>query len=121
MFVYGTLRRQFRNIYARRLAEEATWLGIVSVPGRLYRLGSYPGMRAHADPAHTVHDRVIGELYRLPPAARGADLLAELDQYEGSGFERTVVIAQRAGRPAIKTWVYAVSYTHLTLPTNREV
>jgi gamma-glutamylcyclotransferase (GGCT)/AIG2-like uncharacterized protein YtfP len=100
LFVYGTLRSVFHNPYARLLAQRAVLLGTARLPGRLYRLGSYPGMLA----PHTPKDWVTGELYRLPSAF--CALLWTLDQYEGPGFERVLTIAHRAGRPPVKTWVY---------------
>src|SRR5580692_7203168 len=45
LFVYGTLRKGSGNPHARRLAEHAEWAGPGRIPGRLYRLGRYPGLK----------------------------------------------------------------------------
>lgn len=60
-------------------------LGPARWSGRLYDLGAYPGA---TDPV-TTSDRVVGELYRVDPAAADA-LLDALDRYEGPSFERVV-------------------------------
>ena len=99
LFVYGTLRRSFTNRHARHLAEQATWMGEARVPGRLYNLGRYPGLL----PPCGSEDWVIGEHYRLPATG---PLLEVLDRFEGPDFARVAVLAHRAGRRAVKVWVY---------------
>ena len=46
LFVYGTLRRGFRHLMADLLAEQAEFVGEGVFQGRLYDLGSYPGVTA---------------------------------------------------------------------------
>ena len=82
LFVYGTLRSEFDNRYARLLREEAGFLRRASMPGSIYRVEHYPAFRPHPEGA------VQGELYRLhTPEVT----LAVLDEYEGEEFERVVV------------------------------
>jgi gamma-glutamylcyclotransferase (GGCT)/AIG2-like uncharacterized protein YtfP len=82
LFVYGTLRSEFDNRYARLLRKEATLLGRASVPGSIYRIQHYPAFRPRPE------GEVQGELYRLDnPEAT----LAILDEYEGEDFERVLV------------------------------
>jgi gamma-glutamylcyclotransferase (GGCT)/AIG2-like uncharacterized protein YtfP len=81
LFVYGTLRSEFDNRYARLLRNQATLIGRATVPGSIYRIGHYPGYRT--EPAGEVH----GELYELHHAAT----LKTLDDYEGSEFERVKI------------------------------
>ena len=99
LFVYGTLRRHFQNEHARLLADQGIWIGPARLRGRLYHLGSYPGMVLTADA-----EWVSGELYQLRD---GTGILAELDEYEQSaGFSRVsggVVAADGEDLPA---WVY---------------
>lgn len=77
LFVYGTLRRSASHPM-HTLVSPATFVGPGEFRGRLYDLGSYPGVVASDDPA----DRVHGEVYHLhDPAAT----LARLDRYEGCG------------------------------------
>jgi gamma-glutamylcyclotransferase (GGCT)/AIG2-like uncharacterized protein YtfP len=87
LFVYGTLRSEFDNQYARLLREQADLVGHTTVPGSIFRVGNFPAWKP--EPAGEVH----GELYRL----RNPDtILKALDEYEGPDFERVVV---RAARP----------------------
>lgn len=91
LFVYGTLRSEFDNRYARLLRKQATLVGRATVPGAIYRISHYPGYRA--EPAGEVH----GELYDLHDAAT----LETLDDYEGSEFERVKIQVNGAA-----AWIY---------------
>src|SRR5262245_9945408 len=106
LFVYGTLLRRSAHAQARYLLERATYLGEVKVPGRLYRLGRFPGMIEPSQP----DDWVFGDLYDLGHDA--AATLQVLDRYESDEstptalFERRlsdVTLADGTQRPA---WVY---------------
>ncbi len=82
LFVYGTLRSEFDNRYARLLRKEAVFLRRSTMPGSIYRVEHYPAFRPQ--PVGVVE----GELYRLhTPEVT----LAVLDEYEGEEFERMVV------------------------------
>jgi gamma-glutamylcyclotransferase (GGCT)/AIG2-like uncharacterized protein YtfP len=83
LFVYGTLRRGSNNKFARLLSERGTFVTDARVPGRLYDFGAYPGAVASDQLGHWVH----GEIHRLEDPS----LLASLDEYEGSEFERARV------------------------------
>ena len=91
LFVYGTLRSEFDNRYARMLRKRASLIGRATVPGSIYRIGHYPGFRP--EPAGAVQ----GELYRLQDAA----IRDALDRYEGPEFERVIVEIERA-----PVWIY---------------
>jgi|SRR5580704_10310251 gamma-glutamylcyclotransferase (GGCT)/AIG2-like uncharacterized protein YtfP len=82
LFVYGTLRSEFNNPFARMLRKDATLVGGATVPGSIYRVSEYPGFRP--EPAGVVH----GELYRL---SQPAATLKALDDYEGSEYERVML------------------------------
>ncbi len=87
LFVYGTLRSEFDNRYARKLRGEATFLRRAEVPGSIYRIAHYPAFRPQPD-GEAEKREVQGELYRLhTPEAT----LAALDEYEGEEFSRVVV------------------------------
>lgn len=77
LFVYGTLRRGTGHAMARRLADEAMWLGAATVEGRLYRVDWYPALV----PASGL---VVGDLFRL---GRCEVSLAWIDAYEGCGAD----------------------------------
>ena len=80
LFVYGTLMSSAASTYGRaqrtRLHEATTSLGTATMRGRLYDLGSYPGLVASDDAADIVH----GEVLRLD---RPDEVLPWLDDYEG--------------------------------------
>jgi gamma-glutamylcyclotransferase (GGCT)/AIG2-like uncharacterized protein YtfP len=70
VFVYGTLRRgDVRDITALR--PEPRFIGMASVAGTLYDLGSYPGVVLGGA------GRVIGEVYAI-----SAELESQLDAIE---------------------------------------
>jgi gamma-glutamylcyclotransferase (GGCT)/AIG2-like uncharacterized protein YtfP len=95
LFVYGTLRSQFNNRYARLLRSHATLLGPATVSGSIYRMGSYPGWKP--EPAGEVR----GELYEL---RNPKETLDALDEYEGEDFERIAIKA--AGDSSDSVWIY---------------
>jgi len=99
LFVYGTLRSQFTNQYARLLAERGTLGGRARIQGKLYDLGPYPGMVLSSDP----EDLVIGEIHRLRDPA---ETLAILDEYEGAPYTRVTAQAQAESAESIDVWVY---------------
>ena len=99
LFVYGTLKSSFENRFARRLRREAIFLGRAQMPGRLYRIRWYPGMRLSRDPA----DYVTGELYRLRQPKK---TLGMLDEYEGKLYCRSLRRAALTTGAIFWAWVY---------------
>ncbi|GAA4446393.1 gamma-glutamylcyclotransferase [Nibrella saemangeumensis] len=106
LFVYGTLMQRARNPFAEQLHRQSTYLGRVWLPGRLYRVGWFPG--AISDPSGT--NRVWGEICQLHHPAR---MLAILDDYEdtadsGSGVGLFVrrLLPLTALRRTLPCWVY---------------
>ena len=98
LFVYGTLKSAFRNRYARRLRREGRLAGLATMPGRLYRVRWYPGMRA----SRRSGDVVTGELYRLRQPSK---TLAVLDEYEDR-YRRELHTATLASGQKRRCWVY---------------
>ena len=98
LFVYGTLKSTFRNRYARRLRCEALLAGRATMPGRLYRVGSYPLMRPPRDSG----DVVTGELYRLRQPVK---MLQVLDEYE-ENYRRELRRATLVNGRTHPCWVY---------------
>ena len=104
LFVYGTLRSDIGHPMAEFLAQRARFVGPAKMPGRLYDLGPYPGMRE----PENVDDWVHGELYELRNAAA---TLEALDRYESLGVEPAPFVRQRgtatlACSDVVTTWVY---------------
>ncbi|HUA18802.1 MAG TPA: gamma-glutamylcyclotransferase family protein [Bryobacteraceae bacterium] len=99
LFVYGTLRRGSNNESARLLQGQSRFVGNARMQGRLYGLGRYPGAVAAVNPGEWVR----GEVYNMDDATR---LLAALDDYEGSDFERAVATVQLDDGSKVECWVY---------------
>jgi gamma-glutamylcyclotransferase (GGCT)/AIG2-like uncharacterized protein YtfP len=110
LFVYGTLKSSFRNRYARRLRREAKLLGLARMPGRLYRIRWYPGMRPPRDP----NDLVTGQLYKLRQPSK---TLAILDEWE-ERYARELHRATLENGQEFRAWVYIYRQP---LPEDRHV
>ncbi len=76
LFVYGSLRRNYRHTMHDILEEYARYQGEGIFQGKLYDLGSYPGAILSSDSS----DRIVGEIYQLRQADK---VLRLLDRYEG--------------------------------------
>ena len=114
LFVYGTLMRAAATVamgrdMRARLDAEGDWLGAATLGGRLYDLGTYPGLIRSTRSDERVH----GEVYRLrDPRAS----LVWLDAYEGlpasqsrgSEYERVVDRATLADGARLDAWVYSL-------------
>jgi gamma-glutamylcyclotransferase (GGCT)/AIG2-like uncharacterized protein YtfP len=107
LFVYGTLRREFRHPMYRVLAAEARFEGMARYAGRLYDLGAYPGVV----PAPEGPAGVLGELYALP---RPQAVLSALDRYEGctdrydpgAEYRRELQPVLREDGQVVNAWIY---------------
>ncbi|VUX47668.1 conserved hypothetical protein [Candidatus Defluviicoccus seviourii] len=113
LFVYGTLRRGAGSRMHGLIARSGTFVGMATFQGLLYRIGTYPGAVASANPRHTV----LGEIYRL----RAPDFVfRRLDRYEGCGpgFGQDPEYARKrcpltlASGEAVQAWIYL--YIHHT-------
>lgn len=100
LFVYGTLQSSFtKNRFSRYLAQNADLIGPARIPGRLYGLKRYPGMR----PPQSEEDWVAGEIYRL---RRPVTTLQTLDAYEASDYRRVRRLATLEDGSTLRCWVY---------------
>jgi len=110
LFVYGTLRRDPAHKLYHLLARHARFLGDASVRGRLYDLGSYPGMVLSDQ-----NDVVVGELYEIQ--TNWVDVIDQLDEYEGCAssdplpheYRREIVEALRPNGERIHAWAYVLN------------
>ncbi len=106
LFVYGTLMRGSRNPYAKLLQARAQFLGEASAPGRLYRLGRFPGAIFDERCPAQVHGEVFG--------LNGPSLLDALDAYEGCRpedpeprlFSRQIIEASLSRGGTLSVWAY---------------
>ncbi|MAT50554.1 MAG: gamma-glutamylcyclotransferase [Porticoccaceae bacterium] len=122
LFVYGTLRRSYRldgdkpHPMHRLLAHHARFIDDGECAGRLFNLGSYPGLV----PALSPDERVKGELYQLEQSSR---LLALLDEYEDykpgapalSEYLRVRMTVRGARLGLVPAWVYTYNRRPLTM------
>ena len=92
LFVYGTLRSEFDNPYARLLRANAVLAGNATVRGSVRIVNGYLAYSRQPD------GEVHGELYRLHDPET---TLRALDSYEGEGYDRVVV---QAGD--LEAWIY---------------
>jgi gamma-glutamylcyclotransferase (GGCT)/AIG2-like uncharacterized protein YtfP len=114
LFVYGTLRRELSHEMSRVLARDAEFLGAGRVKGRLFILGSYPGMVL----SESGGQAVVGELYQVRPHA-WKKVIGELDSYEGCAaddaephaYRRVIVDAGTASGERVRAWAYVLDRT----------
>jgi gamma-glutamylcyclotransferase (GGCT)/AIG2-like uncharacterized protein YtfP len=109
VFVYGTLRRGERADLAKQAHNfSVSYCGQDKINGKLYHLGSYPGLKLlpHYIEFNPTQPIVIGERFRI----RDASIGAILDAYEGydsehpeQGLYNRVVVEAESGE---QVWVY---------------
>jgi gamma-glutamylcyclotransferase (GGCT)/AIG2-like uncharacterized protein YtfP len=107
LFVYGTLLSAAGHPMGARLRGEARLVGAASIPGRLYRVGWYPGLVE----TEAGGERVHGEVYALADPARS---LVWLDAYESIApgdeangeYMRVERAVQLASGQEVTAWVY---------------
>jgi|SRR5215831_7263879 len=98
IFVYGTLRRRFRNPYALLLHRSSDFIHAARVRGSLQRFKRYTGICLDSSTSRWIP----GEIFRF----RDQRLLAALDRYEGPDYERVLVEAMRANGSRCVCWTY---------------
>lgn len=101
LFVYGTLRAGQDNPMAAFLQRRARLLGSGTMRGRLYDFGWHPSAVASGDDA----DVVRGDVFELTDEAAD-EVIARLDEYEGSAFARREVEATLADGARTVCWMY---------------
>jgi gamma-glutamylcyclotransferase (GGCT)/AIG2-like uncharacterized protein YtfP len=110
LFVYGTLRSDSGHELSGLLARHALRRSAARVRGRLFDLGSYPGMVPDAGSGF-----VTGELYVVKPEEWDA-LISVLDRYEGCGPDdpepheyRRVIVEVRTEDGTVASWAYVLN------------
>ena len=99
LFVYGTLKSNFDNRWAKMLRESASFLGTARLRGKLYRIAHYPGLKRGG----RGDAWVIGELFWLHNPGK---ILEALDLYEGDNFLRVRAVAYLEGGGRRACWTY---------------
>ena len=106
LFVYGSLMSDTGSPMARFLKRDNRFLAEISLPGKLYDLGSYPGFVYDRE----ADSRVAGHLFELKDASRVLRILDEFEginekQPEASEYRRICVPYQLDG-PMIQLYFY---------------
>lgn len=112
VFVYGTLRRDFANEASSVLEQNASYAGQGFVRGRLFNLGSYPGLVLSGAPDEIVR----GELYKIAHGRRES-VLERLDEYEGCSssdpqpheYRRELTEVFRSTGGVASAWAYVLN------------
>lgn len=98
LLVYGTLCSGFSNEWQKKLCSSSLHLGRVSVPGKLYNIGTYPG--AKKSDSGSVFQC---ELYFIKN--NKSTLFKILDEYEGEEYYRDLLEINFEGKK-ILSWIY---------------
>jgi gamma-glutamylcyclotransferase (GGCT)/AIG2-like uncharacterized protein YtfP len=101
LFVYGTLRRVYGHPLHALIASHSVGSGEARVRGLLFDLGPYPGMTAEGD------GFVHGELYEID--AEWPQIIAILDEYEGSEYRRELIEAELPSGEHVAAWAYVLN------------
>ncbi|MCS6824796.1 MAG: gamma-glutamylcyclotransferase [Cytophagaceae bacterium] len=98
IFVYGTLRSEFKNRMARYLRTNASMITEAYIYGELYEINDYPG----AVETNNHESLIRGEIFQL---FYPDHTLKILDEYEGEEYERKIVHAISDER-TYECWAY---------------
>lgn len=107
LFVYGTLRSEFKTPIGVKFRQNSQLIASASIAGLLYEVDNYPG--AIATDKHNL--RIKGELYRLCNISKQ---LIMLDEYEDCGvnfpepheYKRQITQVETEDKNRIQAWVY---------------
>jgi pyruvate carboxylase len=108
LFAYGTLRRGFGGGMSHLLAQYTDFVGLARFQGRLYDVGSYPGLVPSTDPA----DQVTGDLYLLRQPEPALSLVDQYESYLPDRPEESLYLRQKQTvhlpqrQESIRAWVY---------------
>ena len=93
LFVYGTLRSGFTNTFRQLMESQSSFLGMGTIRGLLYDLGSYPGLIL----SNASDEIVYGEVYQI----HHPSLIKELDLYENYRRNDSSSLFLRSVRPIV--------------------
>lgn len=101
LFVYGSLRAGEANAMAALLHRHSRHLGEGTIQAALYAVSWYSVAAPCDEPDAVVH----GDVFELDPGAAG-EVMAALDQYEGSEFALRPVTVRMEGETNVAATAY---------------
>jgi gamma-glutamylcyclotransferase (GGCT)/AIG2-like uncharacterized protein YtfP len=117
LFVYGTLRKDFKHKIYDVLRKNSAFLGYGELKARMFDIGEYPGVVKSKEA-----EMILGEVYAFHDDCDFESLISKLDHYEGAGddlhneyIRRGAIVRMKSG-VSVKAWVYW--YTHDTKQKN---
>jgi gamma-glutamylcyclotransferase (GGCT)/AIG2-like uncharacterized protein YtfP len=107
LLVYGTLRQGERADLRRESHHfDVTFIGLDEINGRMYHIGTYPGVKDVSVKFNPNAPKIVGEVFSI----RNPSITALLDAYEGydsespqSGLYNRTQVYTKKGR---LVWVY---------------
>lgn len=98
LFVYGTLRKDYRLKLMDELAAYQLFAGKGKVKATLYDLGSYPAALAGVS-----QQEITGDVYEVVDPER---LFPLLDAYEGDEYKRGKTMVTTEAGERMEAWIY---------------
>lgn len=116
LFVYGTLMQEFNSEITRVLRSNSKFVGEGWISGRLFDIGSYPGLIYDLQSSQQVR----GEIYQM---YKPQHLLPLLDQYEmidsnrpdENEYKRSLLPVMTAGQ-GVTCWTYIFQLSPSSFP-----
>jgi gamma-glutamylcyclotransferase (GGCT)/AIG2-like uncharacterized protein YtfP len=107
VFTYGTLMRGECRESRLRFDGNVVSVTRACVPGALFDLGPYPGMRLSGEPGHMAH----ADLYRVRHVGKTIEILDEIEDFKGYGeegslYRRALIQARDESGSSFLAWIY---------------
>jgi gamma-glutamylcyclotransferase (GGCT)/AIG2-like uncharacterized protein YtfP len=98
LFVYGTLRKEYKLGIMEKLAAHLVFTGKGKVQATLYDLGTYPAALANEQ-----QHEIWGDVYEVTEADK---LFPVLDEYEGDEYKRQKTEVKLETEERLDAWIY---------------
>ena len=108
LFVYGTLMSGIENPINFQMAEYGEFIGLGTLPAKLYLVDYYPGAILDTNGL----DRVTGEIYRLLNPKKALKILDSYEEYayreraHSEFVRKKVTVRQISNNQQITAWTY---------------
>lgn len=98
LFVYGTLRKNYKLKLKDKVADSIKYFGQAKVSASLYDIGKYPGAIKEDN-----RNEVIGDVFVVNDPKR---VFKVLDEYEGDEFKRQKNRVRLRSGKSVNAWIY---------------